>query len=102
MTVLLKPTAGTPPGVMSAAAIAEASMSEQTHDQKWESLASEYLRRLAAEDMRQWERHYRFEDRSTAPAEQRAVDGVLSTKERDRRKLMRVTSRATYGLARLA
>jgi hypothetical protein len=35
-----------------------------TDDEKWESLAAEYLRRLAAEDMLQWTRHWRFAERS--------------------------------------
>jgi hypothetical protein len=72
------------------------SMSAETDKRRWESLAAKYLRRLAAEDMRQWLRHYRSEDRSTAPVEHQAADGVLSMKERNRRKLMRVTSRAAY------
>jgi hypothetical protein len=71
-------------------------MSAETDKERWESLAAKYLRRLAAEDMRQWLRHYRSEDRSTARVEHQAADGVLSMKERNRRKLMRVTSRAAY------
>jgi hypothetical protein len=35
-----------------------------TDDERWESLASEYLRALAAEDMLQWTRHWRFAERS--------------------------------------
>src|SRR6201996_5145553 len=37
-------------------------------DQKWEALAAKYLRRLAAEDMREWARYWRFEERSNGPA----------------------------------
>ena len=52
-------------------------MSVLTHNQNWERLAAKYLRKLAAEDMQQWDRHYRFEDRSTVPVEEQAAGGVL-------------------------
>jgi hypothetical protein len=69
-----------------------------TDDERWESLASEYLRRLAAEDMRQWTRYWRFADRSTGPdGEQQAnVNDALSKVERDCRKIVRLTSRQVY------
>jgi hypothetical protein len=62
-------------------------------DKNWESLAAEYLRRLAAEDMREWARYWKFEDRSAgSDTELQAEAGnTLSKRERDRRKLMRVT-----------
>jgi hypothetical protein len=39
----------------------------ETESEKWERLAAEYLQRLAAEDMRQWERHWRLEGLSGGP-----------------------------------
>jgi hypothetical protein len=33
-------------------------------DEKWENLAAEYLRRLAADDMFQWARYWKFAERS--------------------------------------
>jgi hypothetical protein len=69
-----------------------------TDDEKWESLASEYLRRLAAEDMLQWTRYWRFADRSTGPDGelQASASDALSKVERDCRKLVRLTSRQVY------
>jgi hypothetical protein len=66
-----------------------------TDDDKWESLAAAYLRRLAADDMFQWARHWKFEERSTGPdAEpQPEVSDTISKRERDRIKIMRITSR---------
>ena len=66
-----------------------------TDDDKWESLAAAYLRRLAADDMFQWARHWKFEERSTGPdAEpQPEVSNTISKRERDRIKIMRITSR---------
>jgi hypothetical protein len=61
-----------------------------TDDDKWESLAAEYLRRLAAEDMMQWARYWKFAERSQGP------DGELpdiDKRERDHRRIMRLTSR---------
>jgi len=42
-------------------------MSAETESENWERLAAKYLRRLAAEDMRQWERHWRLEGLSGGP-----------------------------------
>jgi hypothetical protein len=42
-------------------------MSAETESENWERLAAKYLRRLSAKDMRQWERHWRFEGRSSVP-----------------------------------
>jgi hypothetical protein len=42
-------------------------MSSETEIENWERLAAKYLRRLAAEDMRQWERHWRLESLSRGP-----------------------------------
>jgi hypothetical protein len=70
-----------------------------TDDERWESLASEYLRRLAAEDMLQWTRHWRFADRSTiGPDAELQGNGNddLSKTDRDRRRLMRLTSQQEY------
>jgi hypothetical protein len=69
-----------------------------TDDERWETLASEYLRRLAAEDMLQWTRYWRFADRSTGPdGEQASASDALSKADRDRsRKLMRLTSQQEY------
>jgi hypothetical protein len=69
-----------------------------TDDERWESLASEYLRRLAAEDMLQWTRHWRFADRSIIgpDGELQNVSEAVSKPDRDRRKLMRLTSRQEY------
>jgi hypothetical protein len=70
-----------------------------TDDEKWESLAAEYLRRLAAEDMLQWTRHWRFAERSiTGPdGEQQAnASDALSKTDRDRRRLLRLTSQQAY------
>jgi hypothetical protein len=39
-------------------------MNAEIDNEKWERLAAKYLRRLAAEDMRQWERHWRLESLS--------------------------------------
>jgi hypothetical protein len=66
-----------------------------TGDDKWESLAAAYLRRLAADDMFQWARHRKFEERSIgSDAEpQPEVSDTISQTERDRRKIMRITSR---------
>jgi hypothetical protein len=68
-----------------------------TDDEKWESLAAEYLRRLAADDMLQWARYWKFAERSTgSDAEPQAeVSGTISKRERDRRKIMRITSQQT-------
>jgi hypothetical protein len=67
-------------------------------DKNWENLAAEYLRRLAAEDMREWTRYWKFEDRSagseTEP--QAEASNTLSKRERDRRRLMRVTFQQEY------
>jgi hypothetical protein len=65
-----------------------------TDDQKWESLASEYLRRLASKDMQQWARYWKSEDRSTGPDAEPHVNAseTISKRERDRGRLMRVTS----------
>jgi hypothetical protein len=70
-----------------------------TDDERWESLASEYLRRLAAEDMLQWTRHWRFADRSIIGPDgepQANANEALSKPDRDRRKLMRLTSQQEY------
>jgi hypothetical protein len=69
-----------------------------TDDERWESLASEYLRRLAAEDMLQWTRHWRFADRSILgpDAELQNASEALSKPDRVRRKLMRLTSQQEY------
>jgi hypothetical protein len=68
-----------------------------TDDERWESLASEYLRRLAAEDMLQWTRYWRFADHSTGSEEQQAGAGdALSKADRDRGKLVRLTSQQVY------
>jgi hypothetical protein len=69
-----------------------------TDDKNWESLAAEYLRRLAAEDMREWARYWKFEDRSTGSEmePQAEASNTLSKKERDRRRLMRVTFQQEY------
>jgi hypothetical protein len=69
-----------------------------TDDERWETLASEYLRRLAAEDMLQWTRYWRFADRSTGPDGelQASASDALSKADRDRRKLMRLTSQQEY------
>ena len=48
----------------------------------WESLAAEYLRRLAAEDMREWARYWKFEDRSAgSDTELQAEAGNTLVKE---------------------
>jgi hypothetical protein len=62
-----------------------------TDDQTWESLASEYLRRLASKDMQQWARYWKSEDRSTGPDAEPHVNAseTISKRERDRRRLMR-------------
>jgi hypothetical protein len=70
-----------------------------TDDERWKSLAADYLRRLAAEDMPQWARHWRFAEHSiTGPdGEQQANAGdALSKTDRDRRRLMRLTSQQPY------
>jgi hypothetical protein len=70
-----------------------------TDDERWESLAALYLRQLAAEDMLQWTRHWRFADRSiTGPdAELQANGGDdLSKTDHQRRRFMRVTSQQEY------
>jgi hypothetical protein len=71
-----------------------------TDDQKWESLASEYLRRLASKDMQQWARYWKSEDRSTGPDAEPHVNAseTISKRERDRRRLMRVTSQQEYAI----
>jgi hypothetical protein len=70
-----------------------------TDDERWESLASEYLRRLAAEDMLQWTRHWRFAERSITgpdPELQANAGDALSKPNRDRRKLVRLASQQVY------
>jgi hypothetical protein len=70
-----------------------------TDDERWERLAAQYLRRLAAEDMLQWTRHWRFAERSiTGPdAELQAnASEALSKPERDCSKLVRLTSRQVH------
>jgi hypothetical protein len=68
-----------------------------TDDDKWESLAAEYLRRLATEDMREWARYWKFEERSTVSdtESQVEVSNILSKRERDRRRLMRAAADST-------
>jgi hypothetical protein len=71
-----------------------------TDDQKWESLAAEYLRRLAAKDMQQWARYWKLENRSTDPDAELHVNAseTISKRERNRRRLMRVTSQQEYAI----
>jgi threonyl-tRNA synthetase len=61
-----------------------------TDDDKWESLAAEYLRRLASEDMLQWARYWKFAERSQGGD---ADLPDISKTERDHRKIVRLTSR---------
>jgi hypothetical protein len=51
-------------------------MSSETEIENWERLAAKYLRRLAAEDMRQWERHWRLESLSSVLTRSRAASAT--------------------------